>query len=67
MVGGTGILQAVARGTMGGESEDRRATGYMGPGRVGEEMGAYAGDDKESCGKVADQADTSGQMGVANA
>ncbi len=52
----TGILQAVKGGTFGREFEGRRATGYMEPGSVGEKMRAYAGDDKESCGKVTDQA-----------
>ena len=39
----------------------------MGPGSVGEKMGAYAGDDKESCGKVTDQADTGSQLEELNA
>ena len=39
----------------------------MGPGSVGEKMGAYAEDDKESCGKATDQADTDGQTKEVNA
>lgn len=45
----------------GGEPQDIWDRGVS-----GRRWGAYAGDDKESCGKVTDQADTSSQMEEVN-